>query len=123
VAENGGTERPEKESPSSDQYENLRRGADELRESPLSGQSREAKRRQKLQGGMNTYIRYTGIGIQFTLMMLLPIGLGYWLDTWLGTLPWLTVAGAVLGCIGGMVWVVKSVFRMENRDEKTDKKK
>lgn len=115
MAENGGSKRPD--TPSPDQYEDLKRGADELRESPMSGESREAKRRQKYQGGMNSYIRYTGIGIQFTLMMLIPVGLGYWLDTLIDTLPWLTVAGATFGCVGGMVWVVKSVFRMESRDD------
>ncbi len=62
---------------------------------------------------MQSYVRYTGIGMQFLLMMLLPMGAGYWLDTWLGTLPWILVAGAALGAVGGMTWLVRSVRRME----------
>jgi F0F1-type ATP synthase assembly protein I len=118
VADNGDGKRPQPPSP--DQYKSLQQGADELRQTRLAEQSAEARRRAENRGGMQAYVRYTGIGLQFTLMMLLPLGGGYWLDSWLGTLPWLTVAGAVLGAVGGMVWVVKSVFRMENRSENRD---
>lgn len=119
MPENGDSKRPEPPSP--DDYERLKQDAELLRKSKQSGRSDEAQRRSELRGGMNAYVRYTGIGLQFTLLMLLPLGLGYWADTWLGTLPWLTVVGAFGGAVGGMVWVVKSVLRMEGGDEK-DKK-
>jgi F0F1-type ATP synthase assembly protein I len=114
VAENGDSKRPEPPSP--DQYERLKREAEALRQSKLSGRSDDAARRRTLQSGMHAYMRYTGIGLQFVIALLLPVGLGYWLDSKLGTSPWLLVAGAVLGAIGAMVWVVRTVLRMERRD-------
>jgi F0F1-type ATP synthase assembly protein I len=109
------------EPPSPEEYERLRRDAEALRQTKQSGQSDEAVRRSEIKGGTHAYIRYTGIGLQFMLMIVLPLGLGYWLDKQFGTLPWLMVAGALLGSVGGMVWVVKSVFRMEAKGDGKEK--
>jgi F0F1-type ATP synthase assembly protein I len=38
--------------------------------------------------------------------MVVPIGLGVVVDHYLGTKPWLTVAGAVLGFVGGLVHLI-----------------
>jgi len=116
VPENGDAKRPEPPSP--DEYEKLRREADELRRTKLSDQSPEAVRRRDLQRGMGNYVRYTGIGMQFLLIMLLPVGLGYWLDDWLGTSPALILVGAGLGAVGAMTYVVKSVFKLESKEKK-----
>lgn len=40
-------------------------------------------------------------------------GLGYLLDRWLGLLPWGTVAGALLGMIGGMYLLIKAAQNRE----------
>jgi F0F1-type ATP synthase assembly protein I len=114
---NGDSKRPEPPSP--DEYGRLAREADKLRQTSLSDQSEKAQRRRSQQSGMHAYIRYTGIGLQFLLVMLIPLGLGYWIDSWLGTLPWLTVIGSVLGGVGAMVWVVRAVNRMENRSDES----
>ncbi|MCB9894837.1 MAG: AtpZ/AtpI family protein [Planctomycetes bacterium] len=113
MPENGDSKRPEPPSP--DQYERLKKDAELLRNSKQSGRSDEANRRQSLNRGMQSYVRYTGIGIQFLMIMLLPTGLGYWLDDLLGISPVLVIVGAVLGSVGAMVWVVKTVFRMESK--------
>lgn len=105
------------ESPSPDDYEKLRRGADELRQTSLSDQSDKAKKRRKVQSGMHAYVRYTGIGIQFVLVIALGLAAGYGLDYLLGTDPWLMVTGALAGSVGAMVWVVRTVLRMESRAE------
>jgi hypothetical protein len=39
--------------------------------------------------------------------MAAPIGLGVWADVSFHTLPWLTVAGAVLGFVGGLIHLVR----------------
>lgn len=104
------------QAPSRQDYAQLERKAEALRQSPQSGKSDEVERRRKIQGGVNAYARYTGIGIQFVLVMLIPMALGYWLDGLLGISPWLVASGALVGGVGAMVWVVKAVFRMENRN-------
>lgn len=38
--------------------------------------------------------------------MAAPIGLGYLLDEWLGSLPWITIGGAVVGFVGGLAHLV-----------------
>ena len=38
--------------------------------------------------------------------MVAPIGLGFLLDYYLHTMPWLMVAGAVFGLVGGIVHLI-----------------
>lgn len=38
-------------------------------------------------------------------------GLGFWADRWLGTAPWLLVAGLTLGIVVGFYEIVKSTLR------------
>ena len=40
---------------------------------------------------------YLGLGVQFALTMAFFTLSGYGLDYWLGTSPWLTIGGALLG--------------------------
>lgn len=117
VPENGGNKRPAPPSP--DEYERLRRDANALREAPQSGRPVE----QQVQGGVASYARYTSIGIQFLLSMLLPLGLGYWLDGVLGTSPWLVVTSAVMGAVAAMASVFYSFKRMEKRDARQEKER
>lgn len=41
--------------------------------------------------------KYMGLGIQAGVSVAFYLGVGLLLDKWLGTLPWLTLVGAVLG--------------------------
>lgn len=51
---------------------------------------------------------YMGLGLQLALGMAFFAGGGYLLDQWLGTLPWLTLLGVVLGlvAVGAKLWQV-----------------
>ncbi|MBX3461077.1 MAG: AtpZ/AtpI family protein [Planctomycetes bacterium] len=109
------------EAPEPEQYRRLEQEAEKLRQSAVSGQSDASRRRSRQQAGMHAYVRYTGIGMQFLLLMLLPMGAGYWADTALDTTPWLMVAGAVLGAIAAMTWLVRTVTRMESGQGKRGK--
>ena len=40
---------------------------------------------------------YLGLGTMFLASILTGIIGGYWADRWLGTTPWLTLAGSLLG--------------------------
>jgi len=44
---------------------------------------------------------YLGLGTMFAAALLLGIWGGYEADEWLGTSPWLTLAGALLGLVVG----------------------
>ena len=53
--------------------------------------------------------RYTGFGLAWALSVLIFLLGGYWLDQRLGTLPWLTIAGAFVGGAGGFISLVRGV--------------
>lgn len=50
---------------------------------------------------------YLGLGMQIAASMALFVGGGYLLDQWLGTLPWMTVLGAVAGLVGVVALIVR----------------
>ena len=52
-----------------------------------------------------------GLGMQMVLTMVLFVAGGYYLDRWLGTAPWLLLAGALLG----MVVVFVYLFRLADQ--------
>ncbi len=51
--------------------------------------------------------RISGAGVEFASSMIGFGVVGYLLDWWLGTLPWLMLVGIVLGFVGGMVRLVR----------------
>lgn len=50
------------------------------------------------------------VGLELVAATLLGAGLGYGLDRWLGTGPWLLVVGVVLGAVAGFL----AVYRLVN---------
>ena len=52
-----------------------------------------------------------GAGLELAAGIGLFAGLGYLLDRWLGSLPWATVVGALLGMAAGMYQLIKTVGR------------
>lgn len=48
---------------------------------------------------MGSARRYMSLGIQAGVAVAFYLGLGLLLDKWLGTLPWITLAGAIVGII------------------------
>lgn len=102
--------------PPPDEYEKLRREAEQLRQ--LGGEGKPQQARMQSLGEMNKYMRYTGMGMQFVVMMGLPMALGWWIDGLAGTRPWVMVAGALLGIVAAMVGVIRTVARMERQDER-----
>ena len=61
---------------------------------------------------------YAQIGLELAGAVLLGFFGGFWLDKKLDTLPWLTLAGAVLGLAGGFYRVAKELFRVPPEDGK-----
>ncbi len=50
---------------------------------------------------------------QVGLEMVVPIALGVWLDSRFGLMPWCTVAGVVVGLVGGMAHLLVMLKRFE----------
>jgi ATP synthase protein I len=59
--------------------------------------------------------------IGMTLVVATVIGLagGWYLDRWLGTMPWLSLGGVLFGIAAGFVNIFRTV-RALGRDEKND---
>lgn len=58
---------------------------------------------------------------QVGVEMVLPTLLGYWIDDWLGTTPWMTIVLAVFGFAGGMIHLIM-ILKEKERDESSRKK-
>jgi F0F1-type ATP synthase assembly protein I len=59
--------------------------------------------------------RYAALG-QIGLEMVAPIVVGVSIDRWLDVGPWATVAGAVLGLVGGFVHLMHLLNKMDAND-------
>ena len=53
--------------------------------------------------------RYAGLGFQFAGTLCAFGALGWWLDTKLGSSPWLLIAGVFLGATGAFVALIRAV--------------
>jgi F0F1-type ATP synthase assembly protein I len=61
--------------------------------------------------------RYLAIG-QVGLEMVVPIGIGLALDSYLGWEPWGVIGGAVLGLVGGLSHLVHLAGKADREDRK-----
>ena len=55
----------------------------------------------------------SSIGLAMVLATVIGLAGGYYLDRWLGTSPWLTLVGLLLGIAAGFVNLFRSVKRAE----------
>ena len=55
----------------------------------------------------------SSIGMALVVATVIGLGGGYYLDQWLGTMPWLTLVGLGLGIAAGFVNLFRSVKRAE----------
>jgi ATP synthase protein I len=56
------------------------------------------------------------VGFSFVLAVILGAGLGYLLDRWLGTSPWLFLVFFFVGVVAA----IRNVFRLVNRTSEPD---
>ena len=65
-----------------------------------------------------------GVGLQFAGAILLFMFLGRWLDSWLGTEPWLLLAGVAVGAVAGFYALYRTlVITPREREAKRREKK
>lgn len=58
--------------------------------------------------------RYSAVGFEMALSVVIGLGIGYYLDKWLGTAPWLMILWLGFGFAAG----VRSLYRAAKRSEK-----
>jgi F0F1-type ATP synthase assembly protein I len=59
-----------------------------------------------------SWLRFSHLGIQFCVMLLLGTGAGAWADTRLHTEPWLLVTGSLLGMVMATYTLVRATARI-----------
>ncbi|MDZ7682564.1 MAG: AtpZ/AtpI family protein [Fodinibius sp.] len=57
------------------------------------------------------YIEYLSLGGEIAAGILVPIFIGYWLDEWLATSPWLLL----IGCLVGIINIFILIFQLSDR--------
>lgn len=63
--------------------------------------------------GVGAGYKYVSLGLAFAGGILLFMAAGYALDRWIGTLPWLTLVGTIVGAVLSFL----SVYRRLMADE------
>jgi len=58
--------------------------------------------------------KYSALGLEMALSVVIGLGIGYYLDRWLGTTPWLMILWIALGFAAG----VRSLYRAAVRSGK-----
>ena len=78
---------------------------------PVDPGQKPARQSPTWQESLRAAAPYLGLGFQFAGTMVFFIGGGYLLDRWLGLMPWLTIAGALLGIVA----VLALLFRISTQ--------
>ena len=68
----------------------------------------EYRRREREQEQTSQWHKLSGAGVEFAVAVGLGAAAGYGLDKWLGTAPWLLVAGVFVGFAAGLFVLIKA---------------
>lgn len=66
---------------------------------------------------------YSYLGILMVACIAIGGLMGYFLDKWLGTKPWLFLLFILFGIIAGFINVFREVFKEAKREEKEDRER
>ncbi len=61
------------------------------------------------------------VGIHLVLSTFVGLGIGYWLDSFFKTLPWLTIIFLILGIIAGFKELFRLAKKQDNATDSEDK--
>jgi len=71
---------------------------------------------------LREYSPFLTLGFQLAAAVVAFFLLGAWLDAQWGTSPWLTLAGLLLGSVGGFIKFFTTVARFERKEHEREKK-
>lgn len=57
------------------------------------------------------------LGLQLALSVVVFFFLGRWLDQWLGTSPWLMIAGLAVGIAGGFIQFFRTALALGKKED------
>ena len=67
--------------------------------------------------------KYSALGLEMAISVVIGLAIGYYLDQWLGTSPWLTIVWIGLGFAAGVRSLYRSAVRSEKDLEKSEEEK
>ena len=70
--------------------------------------------------GLAELYRYSGLGCLFAVVVMLGLGLGWWLDRRLGTVPIFLLLGAFIGATLATVSIYRQVYGERDPDGPRD---
>ena len=70
---------------------------------------------------IQSYLRYSAVGIELGLSVLVGLFVGKYLDDWLGTKPWLLLLFLILGVVAGFRSIIRAARRMMQEEKEREK--
>ncbi len=84
-----------------------------------------AKKKQSVGGGLGETYRqlapFMGLGTELAASVAGMVLVGYFLDKWLHTSPWLLLTGAAVGMVGGFYNFIKEIQKLSRLGTKNRK--
>ena len=72
---------------------------------------------------MQDHVTITTLGLEFAVAVALGAGVGFWIDRKIGSTPWSTVTGVLLGFSLGMYIIIKEANRLKKEEKFAKDKK
>jgi F0F1-type ATP synthase assembly protein I len=69
--------------------------------------------------GYRKALEATSFGLVLPSAIAIGLFLGYWLDKWLGTSPWMLIVWTLLGVASGLMSLIRGIAKY-NRDVEND---
>ena len=67
--------------------------------------------------------KYSALGLEMALSVVIGMGIGYYLDRWLGTGPWLMIVWIGLGFAAGVRSLYRAAVRSGKEPERDDEQR
>lgn len=67
--------------------------------------------------------RYSALGLELAIAVVIGLAVGYYLDKWLGTGPWMTVVWIGIGFAAGVRSLYRAALRSGRELEKEEEEK
>lgn len=72
---------------------------------------------------LHEYAKYSGIAVEITATMGLPVAGGYYADRYFDTHPWLLLAGVILGLAGIIIYLYKLGIQSQQKPDTRNNEK